>query len=566
MTPQRARDVERICQAALEQEPSARAAFLVEACAGDDGLRREVESLLAHESGAIDFLSTPAVAVADRLSRSSTSLIGGRLGSYQVLALIDAGGMGEVYRAHDTKLGRDVAIKVLPRAFASDPNRLARFQHEARMLAALNHPHIGTIYGLEEVDGIPALVLELVEGQTLADRLADASRRTLQGAGLPLAEALTIARQVAEALEAAHEKGIVHRDIKPANVMVTKDGTVKILDFGIAKLSGVTSLTQTGVSVGTVAYMAPEQLQGGSVDRRADVWALGVVLYEMVTGVRPFHGDHHSAAIYAILNHTPKNVSDLRPDAPAGVGSIIARALQKDAARRYATAADFRDDLNRCQAALPISTSGVSIADLWHGFRRSRAAVAAVCVALTIVVGAAVTWSRGAEARRVRSRTLPEIQRLIEQDRWQDAFDLAQRAEQVVPQEATLAELWPRMSVRASFETTPPNAEVLARPYAADDREWTRFGRAPLNRVRLPWGPSRIQVRAEGYETFETLELFSGRDPVTMRYALQKSGTVPAGMVWVAGGPLAVAFPVLGRYVRASQLPRLLHRPHRSVE
>ena len=215
---------------------------------------------------------------------------GTRLGAYDVTAQIGAGGMGEVYRATDTKLNREVALKVLPDAFASDPERLARFQREAEVLASLNHPNIAAIHGLEEADGVRALVLELVEGPTLADRIARGP--------IPIDEALPIAKQIAEALEAAHEAGVIHRDLKPANVKVKSDGTVKVLDFGLAKaITGDSSLsaqtdsptittmaTATGVIIGTAAYMSPEQAKGKTVGRRTDVWAFGAVLYEMLTG------------------------------------------------------------------------------------------------------------------------------------------------------------------------------------------------------------------------------------------------------------------------------------------
>ncbi len=220
---------------------------------------------------------------------------GTRVGAYEILAAIGAGGMGEVYRARDRKLDRDVAIKILPEALASDPERIARFEREAKTLAALNHPNIAHIHGLEESDGVRALVMELVEGSTLADRIA-------QGP-IPIDEALPIAKQIAEALEAAHEQGIIHRDLKPANVKVRADGTVKVLDFGLAKAldpltstpAGVTqsptlslAATQAGLILGTAAYMAPEQARGKVADRRADIWAFGVVLFEMLTGRRVF--------------------------------------------------------------------------------------------------------------------------------------------------------------------------------------------------------------------------------------------------------------------------------------
>ncbi len=238
---------------------------------------------------------------------------GTRLGVYNVTAQIGQGGMGEVYRARDTKLNRDVALKVLPDAFASDPDRLARFQREAQVLASLNHPNIAAIHGLEESDGVRALVLELVEGPTLADRIK-------QGP-IPLDEALPIAKQIAEALEAAHEQGVIHRDLKPANIKVREDGTVKVLDFGLAKafqpdasdpglsqsptISLTAAATQIGMVLGTAAYMAPEQASGKVVDKRADVWAFGVVLYEMLTGTRPFAGDDVSQTLARVIDREP---------------------------------------------------------------------------------------------------------------------------------------------------------------------------------------------------------------------------------------------------------------------
>ena len=299
MTPERWRQVEDIVHAALSRGESERLAFIAQACAGDDPLRSEVESLLAQQASASGFLEDQAgAAAAQMVSETEASLLTGRrLGAYQVHARIGAGGMGEVYRARDTKLGRDVAIKILPRLFTSNPERLARFEREARVLASLNHPHIGAIYGLEDADGVRALVLELVNGETLADRIARGP--------IPLNDTLTIARQMADALEAAHEKGIVHRDLKPANIKITPDGVVKVLDFGLAKAaSGDTALadltqsptltiggTREGVILGTAAYMSPEQARGRPADKRADVWAFGVVLYEMLTGRPAFAGE-----------------------------------------------------------------------------------------------------------------------------------------------------------------------------------------------------------------------------------------------------------------------------------
>ena len=283
-----------------------------------------------------------------------------RIGVYEVTGLLGAGGMGEVYRARDTKLDRDVALKVLPEAFTADPDRLARFEREAKVLASLNHPNIGSIYGLEEAEpsthsassgltgsgqGVRALVLELVEGPTLADRIK-------QGP-IPLDEALPIARQIAEALEAAHEQGVIHRDLKPANIKVKDDATVKVLDFGLAKAfepqagsdpaesPTVTAATQQGVILGTAAYMSPEQASGSSVDKRADIWSFGVVLFEMVTGRRPFEGETVAHVLAAVLATEP-DWSAVPASCPQSVRRLIRRCLAKDRTERLHDVADAR--------------------------------------------------------------------------------------------------------------------------------------------------------------------------------------------------------------------------------
>jgi serine/threonine protein kinase len=290
--------------------------------------------------------------------------------------------MGEVYRAHDGKLGRDVAIKVLPSMFTADHERLARFKSEARMLAAVNHPHIGAIYGFEDAGGMPALVLELVDGETLADRL----RR----GPIPPRDALIIARQIADALDAAHRKGIVHRDLKPANIKVTPDGLVKVLDFGLAKAlaSEVASTqnvsqapptaidaTRVGMILGTAAYMSPEQARGLPVDTRADIWAFGCVLYEMLTGRRPFTGETIPETLAAILEREP-DWNALPSSTPAGIRELLRRCLQRDLALRVQTIAEARDTIEKAQ----------------RGWNRWRVAALAAAVVATLAASAAVWW------------------------------------------------------------------------------------------------------------------------------------------------------------------------------
>jgi len=348
MTPERWRRVEAIFNETIALPAGDRAAFLARACGGDETLRAEVTSLLGEAAADEGFLERDTLEV-------HAPMVGRALGGYQLQALLGVGGMGEVYRARDAKLGRDVAIKILPRAVTRDPDRLARFEREARMLAALNHPNICAIYGLEEADGVRFLVLELVNGETLAETVS--GRRS---GGLELKDALAIARQIAEALEAAHEKGIVHRDLKPANVTITHADVVKVLDFGLAKPSGTDAvsidITQSptithhggaggGVILGTAAYMSPEQARGKVVDKRTDIWAFGCVLYEMLTGRLAFAGDTVSDTIGKILEREP-DWTRLPASTPSAVRRLLRRCLVKDPKQRLRDIGDVRLEID----------------------------------------------------------------------------------------------------------------------------------------------------------------------------------------------------------------------------
>jgi serine/threonine protein kinase len=324
---------------------------------------------------------------------------GTRLGPYEILSPLGAGGMGEVYRARDTKLDRDVAIKVLPEAFAADPDRIARFQREARTLASLNHPNIAIIHGLEQAGDVHALVMELVEGDDLSQRIARGP--------IPLDEALPIARQMCEALEAAHELGIIHRDLKPANIKVTPDGVVKVLDFGLAKLTEASTgtggspaalsmsptlslhATMSGVILGTAAYMSPEQARGKTVDKRADIWAFGAVLYEMLTGRRAFDDEDVSMTLSKVLQREP-DFDALPPTVPARVSQALRVCLRKDPKQR---AGDIRDVRLALEGAFETTVPGTAAPapaiqprPLW---RRALPVVAAAVVASALVGAAA---------------------------------------------------------------------------------------------------------------------------------------------------------------------------------
>ncbi len=383
MTPERWARVEELFHTARARPPHERAAFLAEACPDDHALRRDVESLL-HESGSDDgFLAEPTLPMtAQALSDPAPpDMTGQSLGGYQLEVLLGAGGMGEVYLARDETLGRDVAIKILPRAFTSHADRLARFEREARMLGALNHPNICAIYGFEEAvpsgssgqAAIRFLILELVDGETLAQKLAEVSMQQLRATGLPQLEALAIARQIAAALEVAHDKGIIHRDLKPANIKITLDGVVKVLDFGLAKevggtgsspdITGVPDATaggrREGAVMGTAAYMSPEQARGLAVDKRTDIWAFGCVLYEMLTGRVAFAGDTVSDSIAKILEREP-DWSALPATTPVAIRRILFRCLTKDSKQRLRDVGDVRIEIDAIDEMLP----GASVAQV----------------------------------------------------------------------------------------------------------------------------------------------------------------------------------------------------------
>jgi serine/threonine protein kinase len=339
------------------------------------------------------------------------SLAGSRLGPYEVISPLGAGGMGEVYRARDTKLGRDVAIKILPAAFTTDPDRRARFEREARVLASLNHPHIGAIYGFEDAGDVHALVLELVEGETLAARIARS-----RDSGLGTRDSLAVARQIADALDAAHERGIIHRDLKPGNIAITEDGTVKVLDFGLAKAGGPGGADRTGtdgltnsptmmaptidgVLLGTAPYMSPEQTRGKAVDKRTDIWAFGCVLYEMLTGCRAFGGETTSDTIAAILEREP-DWTKLPTSTPASIATLLRRCVTKDPKRRWRDIGDAKSVLDEDAGVGPVAVPGLTNVATKAGW-----IAAAIFFVAAVAIG--TLWIRS------RGRSEPSVSRLM---------------------------------------------------------------------------------------------------------------------------------------------------------
>jgi formylglycine-generating enzyme required for sulfatase activity/dienelactone hydrolase len=482
-------------------------------------------------------------------------MIGERLGPYEILAPIGAGGMGEVYRAHDSKLHRDVAVKVLPEVFAADVERMARFEREARVLASLNHPNIASIYGLEESGSARALVMELIQGRTLAERIA--------AGPIQIGDALSIARQIGEAMACAHERGIIHRDLKPANIMITENGLVKVLDFGLAKLAEKTEdaggetaslpLTEAGAVVGTSGYMSPEQLRGLPIDHRTDLFSFGVVLYEMITGARAFPGSSPMAIADAILHDQLPDFGD--SPAPAKLKAMIRKLLEKDPANRCSSTAEVIQELK----ALEISLAPVRPA------RLSRKAWIAIGTAVLLAGFLAVWLWRGASRERWALQTAaPEITRLIDSGEYVKAAVLTREAFAALPKDPTLEKLWIKATGEASIASVPADAVVSIRPYGGDPNAWETLGKTPFEKMRLPRDAYVWRIAKPGFASVFFIYEFGdppipgyasdpnvnleaslvNRPSIKMELKLRPEASVRPEMVVVPGGSIRLGYPL----------------------
>ncbi len=457
-------------------------------------------------------------------------------GKYRIIEVLGRGGMGIVYKAEDTKLKRSVALKFLPPELIQDEEARVRFVLEAQTAAGLSHPNVCAIHEINEEDGESFIAMEYVEGESL-------KARTEKGP-LALDDALDIAIQIAEGLDEAHKKGIIHRDIKSANIMVTEKGQAKIMDFGLAKIKGGTLLTREGTTLGTVAYMSPEQARGEEVDHQTDLWSLGVVLYEMLSGELPFKGDREASILYSVVHEEPKPLKAVKPGIPTELQQIINRSLKKKVESRYASAAEMLNDLRKYKDSLWAEELGAfNLRFFLRRIRRPKVAVPAICVVLVMALASVWFFNRQAKISWAREEILPEIERLLEGNLrdFTEPYKLAEKAEEYIPNDPKLAELFSKCSLNINIKTEPPGADIYVKEYKAPNSEWEIIGVSPLENVRLPIGFFRWKIEKEGYETVLAatsnwnLTPKEGFIPFDLMRVLDEKGSIPKEMVRITG-------------------------------
>ncbi len=529
----REQSVEELFGAALDLPIERRAAFLDEACRELPEIRRRVEALLEGNDRLGSFLNQPVVGARAANGRGDSTaamgdLTGIKLGRYVIVERLGFGGMGVVYRARDEKLERFVAIKILAPGLLMGDDARKRFRREALALAKLNHAHIAAVYDVGEQDGIDYLVMECVPGQSLAAKL--------EAGPLTVKDATSITQQIAQALEEAHEQGVIHRDLKPSNVMVTPKGTVKVLDFGLAKLLDLggtdetQSVDETQRLMGTVPYMSPEQAYGKTLDARTDLWSLGVVYYETLTAQRPFHGDSAVGVLKAITEETPKPVTEIRVDAPSKADEIVGHALKKNPADRYQSASEMVKDTSDLLTRM----SGTSLLPLEKpAVRVSRWLAVCGVVALVLLVGAAVWVDHRASNRRwAREDAAGQIASLRDSNRPLAALGLLERAEGFLPGDPQLKKIADEDTLLVSITSSPVGASAAIQDYSAPESAWRTLGVTPLKDVRVPKGYFRWKVGKAGPGEVVT----APETDAAMDFALDADHKAPGGMVYVPGG------------------------------
>jgi serine/threonine protein kinase/dienelactone hydrolase len=458
---------------------------------------------------------------------------GMRIGEFRIERELGRGGAGVVYLAHDTKLDRPVAIKSVPADVLGSPRARSRLMREARLLASLNHPNIAVIYEAleQQTEGQGYLVLEYVRGETLSERISSGP--------LSLQDALSIGEQVGGALAAAHQHGVIHRDLKPGNIKITSEGTVKVLDFGSAKMMPArrtepqtTGITQAGLVVGTPAYMSPEQARGAPLDARTDIWSFGCTLFKMLAGRSPLPGDSVPEALAAILKAEPDWAALPRGAGPT-VRRILARCLEKDPNKRYPSAAELHHDISKCLEALTApAPKPLDARALLRWLQKPRTAVSIGLTALLLAAGSVWLTYRTLTVRWARLEALPHIIELMKDEQYLLASLLAERAEKYIPNDPVLTGLWPEMSREASITTQPPGASIFLADYRTLGEQWGEpIGRTPLVGIRIPFVVHRVKVTKPGFETREFLLRGYGHGALRLDIELYEIGAHPPEMV-----------------------------------
>jgi eukaryotic-like serine/threonine-protein kinase len=530
---------------ALELRPERRAAFLDQACRGAPELRRLVEALLRDNQLAGSFLAEPILTPDGDATVSATQSVssrhlsaGTKLGRYSVVEPLGAGGMGVVYRARDEKLERVVAIKLLaPGMFTGDEAR-RRFHKEALALAKLSHAHIAAVYDVGEQGGIDYIVMECVPGDSLAAKL--------KSGPLTVKDATSITLQIAEALEEAHEQGVIHRDLKPANVMITPKGRVKILDFGLAKLLAVArdptvSVTETRGLIGTPLYMSPEQAREQNLDARTDLWNLGVIYYELLTGRAPFRADSSMAVLRAITDEAPVPLRQLRPDVPPLCEQIVSHALEKNPDRRYQSATEVIRDASELLSQL----STTSLDQEKPAKQKKRLLSVAVAVAFLAAITAGLwLYYRSSRKHWAREEAIPQAESLLAQNKPLAAFLLLGKAAEYLPSDPQLKQIADESSTLASITSSPSGAKVQIQDYLAPDSPWQSLGTTPLANLRMAKGYFRWKVSKPGSGEITV----APPTETKMDFSLGASQKSPRGMVRADGGDGGWFLDFVGSY------------------
>jgi serine/threonine protein kinase len=452
-------------------------------------------------------------------------MIGKTILHYRIIEKLGEGGMGVVYKAEDSKLERIVAIKFLPRHISANSEDRERFNIEAKAAASLNHPNIAHIYAIEESDDEMFIVMEYIDGIELREKIKSGSIAT--------DETLNVAIQIAEGLDVAHNKGIVHRDIKSSNIMITNDGKVKIMDFGLAKIKGGSEVTKIGSTVGTVSYMSPEQAKGEVVDNRGDIWSFGVVLYEMITGELPFKGDYDQSIIYSILNEDSPSVKELRPEVPNLLEQVVQRALQKESDSRFSSIDELLQGLRKCQSPLKeseISTNGLPY--VLKLIKKTQVFIPAILIIAILVFFIVRFLNKSSKERWARFTALPDINRFVDEQKYMDAFLLVNQVESIIPDDPILMDLKNKSSASISIHTTPVGADIYFKDYLAIDSEWQYLGKSPIDNIEIPRAYLRWQIVKEGFQMVEgAFPYWSGK----LGFTLTEKEKTPNSMVHIPG-------------------------------